>query len=147
MTKASSRSRNRNRTKKAVTAVTRWNGRKQPTHFPSKGCATYAVVLTNLFPAPEADGHAGHGKPMHEVGCAIHGVDYPSRGVREGCDGPSICARFLRRRKTKRCASLTTSTRRYRGIYSVHRRTSFRGAKLARLRTLHVLRLSQASSS
>ena len=71
---------------------------------------------------------------MHEIRRAIHGVDYPSRGVREGCDGPSICARFLRRRKPQRSAGLTTSTERYSGIYNVHRGAAFRGEKLARLR-------------
>ena len=58
-------------------------------------------ALTNLLPAPETDGHAGHGKPMHKVCRAIYGVDYPGGGVREGRDGSSIRARFLCRRKRK----------------------------------------------
>lgn len=54
---------------------------------------------TDLAPAPEADRHAGHRKPMDEVRGAIHRVNYPRWGVREICDGSSIGTRFLRHRK------------------------------------------------
>lgn len=51
--------------------------------------------ISHLAPAAKADGHARHGKPVHEVGRAIHGVDYPRRGIGESRDRPGIGARLL----------------------------------------------------